>query len=672
MARLNADDEPEDAVVELNLRLLKLENRLARERAARLQAEEIAEKGLRDLYERQRQLELLESIASFANHGRSVEDTLRKALDAIFDHTGWVFGNCYLLDEAAGRLVPTDMWKAASSSRVADFVIATRETPLVPGEGLAGTVLAGGKAIWLEDFASRPDMPRARAAGRCGLHAAFAFPILAGNDVLAVMEFFHREILAADEQLIAIMGQIGTQLGRVMERRRAEEKLIHDATHDPLTGLPNRLLFTDRLRRAVAMKRHRNGNDYAVLFIDLDRFKLVNDSLGHGAGDALLVEVAGRLSATLNVVAKDKQRDILPMLARLGGDEFTVLLEGAVDEHNAATIAEEMLGSLRAPHEIEGQRIYSSASIGIALSSNTYEDAEAIMRDSDLAMYRAKQSGRAKIEMFDQTLHEGAKERLALESDLRGALQNGEFVLHYQPIVALDGNRVTGFEALVRWQRSANEELVPPGEFITLAEETGLIVFIGGWIMREAFATLVGWQESDPSARELTMSVNVSPRQFHQPDFLEQVRSAIEETGIAPRCVRLEITESVPIINSERTLEIIAELRELGIRVSIDDFGTGYSSLSYLNALPFDVLKIDRSFIASMKEQDDGHQIVQTILDLARNMGLKVVAEGAETELHVDTLRRMGCAYAQGYYFSRPVDKQTAQQLISPPERIAV
>ncbi len=286
------------------------------------------------------------------------------------------------------------------------------------------------------------------------------------------------------------------------------------------------------------------------------------------------------------------------------------------------------------------------------------------MRDADLAMYRAKSEGRARVEIFDQSLHVDAKRRLTLESDLRTALRKKEFVLHYQPIVAINSGQVTGFEALVRWQKE-DGQIVPPSDFIPLAEETGLIVFIGGWVLEESLKTLAAWRRDYPRTSPLTMSVNVSPRQFHQTDFVDQVIDAVTRSGIPPRTLRLEITEGVTIRDSQQAIKILERLRKFGVRVSIDDFGTGYSSLSYLHQLPFDTLKIDRSFVSVMQSRSNGGQIVQTILDLAKNLKLDVVAEGAESAEHVDLLRQMGCGFAQGYFFSRPLNEAAAIALLS-------
>lgn len=654
-----------DPVADLNLRILKLENRLQRERAARLEAEAIAEKGLSDLYEKQRQVELLEQVTRKANQSSSVEDTMRFAVEAICRHTGWPFGNAYVIADRSGRnLLPMSIWHADDAEGLRNFIDLTLKSAFEAGIGLPGRVLETGAAVWISDVTGDPNFPRVDAAQRAGLHTAFAFPVLVGSDVAAVVEFFFREVREPDESFLAVMDQVGTQLGRVIERKRAEEKLIHDASHDPLTGLPNRLLLTDRLNRAVAARRRRPGTEFAVLFIDLDRFKLVNDSLGHGAGDALLIEIARRFSEVVSVAERHDDLGLLATLARLGGDEFTILVEELSHSGTAIELANRLQDVLKRSIVIEGQELFTSASIGIASSGAGHENAAAILRDADLAMYRAKSQGRARIEVFDQSLHETATRRLSLENDLRSALAKKEFVLHYQPIVALDTGGLVGFEALVRWQRGTGE-LVPPSEFIGIAEETGLIVFLGNWIMREAFTTLAAWQAAYSRPMPLTMSVNVSPRQFHQPDFVEQVIQVVSESGVIPTSIRLEITEGTAIQNPDMTVDILQRLRAIGIRVSIDDFGTGYSSLSYLHQFPLDTVKIDRSFVTALQEKEGGRDIIQTILDLAKNLRMDVVAEGTETASDVEQLRDMGCGFAQGYYFSRPLDHAAASAFIT-------
>jgi predicted signal transduction protein with EAL and GGDEF domain len=351
-------------------------------------------------------------------------------------------------------------------------------------------------------------------------------------------------------------------------------------------------------------------------------------------------------------------------LARLGGDEFTILLTDIHDPSDAVRVANRVKDALRQPFAVNGQEVYTSASIGIASSASGYESADAILRDADLAMYRAKALGKARWELFDREMHQAAMTRLALETDLRRALQNEEFVLHYQPIVSLRTGEVAGFEALVRWQKP-DGELVPPGGFIETMEDTGLIVFLGVWVLREACRAARMLQESLPGAQDLSISVNVSPRQFAQPDLAAQIRTVIEEVGIDPHRLRLEITESAMIGDMDRVAAVLRELKEIGVRVSIDDFGTGYSSLSYLHSLPLDVLKIDRSFVSAMAHHGESLQIVRTIMSLAHNLGMDVIAEGPEDAEQVSQLRSIGCEYGQGFYFSKPIDLAAAMAFLA-------
>jgi diguanylate cyclase (GGDEF)-like protein len=644
----------------------RLKRRLERERRSRLEAETIAERGLRELYEKQRQLQLLEAIAVAANESSSVRDALGFALAEVCRYTGWPLGHVYFRGaEDLRSLVSAPIWHGAEALRWHAFRAHTEQFELQAGHGLPGRVLDAGAAAWIADIEADADFPRASAARAAGLKAAMAFPVLVRADVAAVLEFFNDRTTPPDETLLRLMSQIGTQLGRAVERKRAEDKLVHDASHDPLTGLPNRALFLDRLQRALARGARHADYRFAVLFIDLDRFKVVNDSLGHGAGDSLIVQVGTRLLASLrreDVLARpsaDGDADI-DTLARLGGDEFTVLLDDIRDPSDAVRVAERIQAALGQPFVVDGHEVYASASIGIATSSTGYATPEEVLRDADLAMYRAKSLGKARSELFDQAMHVMAVKRLQLETDLRRALQQQEFVLHYQPIVSLASGLTTGFEALVRWRRAG--ELVYPGEFIDVAEDTGLILFLGLWVLREACATLRRWHAEFPRAAPLTMSVNVSARQFAQADFVPQVAQIVRETGVDARALRLEITESVTRGDAERTIQVLTSLREIGVRLSIDDFGTGYSSLSYLHRLPLDVLKIDRSFVAAMRPGSDGLQIVNTIMDLARNLGMDVVAEGTETAEQVAHLASLGCDFGQGYYFSRPIDEEAMRQ----------
>jgi diguanylate cyclase (GGDEF)-like protein len=651
---------------DLALRLLRVERQLRRERAARLEAEAIAERGLRDLYVSQQRLALLQRIADAANEGRSIDKVLRFTLEEICEHTGWAFGNVYMCpDDRPDLLRFSDVWFASDPEGLFPFVELSRRFTFEPGIGLPGRVLADKAARWVLDVTLDPNFPRAPTARACGLHSAFAFPVLAGADVVAVMEFFARDTLSPDEDLLAIMSQIGTQLGRVIERQRAEDKLIHDALHDPLTGLPNRVLFVDRLSSALERNLRNPDAGYAAIFIDLDGFKLVNDSLGHAVGDDLLVEVATRLRTTLAECERDAARAHAgwrATLSRMGGDEFTVLLDDIHDPSIAAEIASHLHDCLKLSHWGNGHEVYTTASMGIAHSHPGYRDVHEIMRDADLAMYEAKAKGRARTAIFDSALHSRANERLEIENDLRRAIQNGDFLLHYQPIMSLADRRLMGFEALLRWRRGPGE-LIEPGQFMSIAEETGLIAFIGNWVLREACTTAARWHR-DTGTSKPAISINISPRQFLQPNFARHVQRALLDSDIDPAAVHLEITEGVAIKEPEQTRRILQQLKDWGVGISLDDFGTGYSSLNYLHRFPFDTLKIDQSFVSRLGHADDSGGIVQAVLDLGRNLDMQIIAEGVETDEQAATLLAMGCPYGQGYLFGRPMDDEAAWRMV--------
>jgi diguanylate cyclase (GGDEF)-like protein/PAS domain S-box-containing protein len=454
----------------------------------------------------------------------------------------------------------------------------------------------------------------------------------------------------------------------ITQRKRAEEALEHSALYDGLTDLPNRSLFADRLHHALIRSLRHSDYKFAVLFIDIDGFKVLNDSLGHSAGDELLIQIARRLttnfrdSDTLARSAAPNSRPSQDGLARLGGDEFTVLLEDVFNPSDAIRVAQRIQTKLGAPFNVKGQEIVMAGSIGIALSGSSYSQAEDLLRDAEIAMYRAKQAGKARCEVFDPAMHSTALQRLRLETDLRRGLDNGELLVYYQPIVSLDSGRITGFEALSRWRTA--EGLVPPSEFIPVADETGLILPLNRALLREACQQLQKWQSQFACDPPLTMSVNLAPRQFNQPELPDEIETILRETGINPGTLNFEIMETIAMGDADRALSILTNLKALGVRLSIDDFGTGYSSLSRLPRFPVDALKIDRSFIVNLSCDHESREIVRLIIMIAHSVDLKVVAEGTETKDQIGELRALGCEMAQGYFYSPPVTSQSALGLL--------
>jgi diguanylate cyclase (GGDEF)-like protein len=442
--------------------------------------------------------------------------------------------------------------------------------------------------------------------------------------------------------------------GTSKELEESREHFRHAAFHDALTGLPNRSLFTEHLRLALGRAHQNDDYRFCVLFLDLDRFKNINDSLGHPSGDQLLISVARRLESCV------RQADVV---ARFGGDEFAILLDGMQDSLDAMDVAEKVLQTIAAPFRLTNYEAITTASIGVALSSAHYKEAEDIIRDADTAMYRAKDRGKARYEIFNMEMHTRAVTLLRLETDLRRAIDNEELCVYYQPIVSVANGQLHGFEALVRW-RHPERGIVSPTDFISLAEETGLILPIGLNVLREACRQLRKWQQQSLAERDLVISVNLSGKQLAQPDLVERIKEVLDETQLMPWHLKLEVTETVVMENPEVAAVTLARLRGLGVLLSIDDFGTGYSSLSYLNRFPLDILKIDRSFISTMNQSDENLQIVKTIVTLAGNLGMQVIAEGVETEEQFLQLKLLKCQYAQGFLFSEPMHAARADMFI--------
>ena len=462
---------------------------------------------------------------------------------------------------------------------------------------------------------------------------------------------FERRWSKSEESILVVMA---ASIGGALKRQRIEKQLVYNALHDPLTGLPNRAFLLKRMEHVLfQIQRHQNSM-VAVLFLDLDRFKLVNDGLGHLVGDQLLLNIARILESCVKVG---------DTIARLGGDEFTILLEGIQNFHDATRIAERIQEKLRRPFNINGQDIFVTLSIGISLSTSKHEKPEDLLWDADIAMYRAKFLGRSRYEVFNPTMHTHAVSRLQLETDLRRALEREEFCVYYQSIVSLATNQIVGFEALVRWQHPRG--LLLPKEFITVAEETGLIIPLGYWVLSEACRQLRCWQVQFPVNPPLTMSVNVSTKQLTETDLVAQVERILVQAGIDAQTLRLEITESAIIENNICETLKLSQLKVLGLHFSLDDFGTGYSSLNYLNRFPADMLKIDRSFVKNINFSQENLELVRTIIALAHNLNMIVTAEGVETLEQLTLLKELGCELGQGYLFSQPINSEGVKTLLS-------
>lgn len=450
------------------------------------------------------------------------------------------------------------------------------------------------------------------------------------------------------------------QMQDITARKSVEERLLHEALHDGLTGLPNRALYMDHLRKAVARWKRRQHGAFAVLFLDLDGFKGINDTLGHLAGDQLLVEFTQRL------ITHVRPGDTF---ARMGGDEFSILLDDLNDLNDAIIAVKRLQRLLEEPFQLSGRELFVTSSIGVALSVPEYIDPEEILRHADAAMYRAKKLGKGRYEVFDRTTSKRLERQSQIETDLSRAVERAELFLEYQPIVALETGRIAGFEALLRWQHPTLGMIAPP-DFITVAEATGAIVPIGEWVLEESCRQTREWQRSCPQNPPLYISVNLSVKQFTQPNLVEQVAIALHNAGLDPSSLKLEITESM-LMSADSAIRMLSQLHALGVGISIDDFGTGYSSLSYLHRLPIGNLKIDRSFVVSMSANRESFEIVRTIITLAQSLNLTIVAEGIETNDQLQMLRGLNCQYGQGHFFSKALKVEWAASLLFANSNIA-
>lgn len=660
--------DPQQVIEALAAENKLLSRRIEREQRIRKKAEAIAEEGLRELYNRQRELEYLSQITTMANQAGSARELLGSALEYTCRFIGWTAAHAYIVGGhgATRRMWPSNIWYVDPGLDLSALQAETAGAVFEEGVGLPGQVWKSGEPVWLEDLATCENFPRQDSALSSGVRAAFSVPVMVGPEVAASLEFFAPNPTPQDAALMSLTAKAGTQLGRVIERDSAKARL-HDAMHDSLTGLPSRPQFVRDVEQALREYALDRAAGFGVLFIDLDRFKMINDSLGHAAGDVLITQVGARLKAAIkewNIAARSKSDNSAIVLARVGGDEFTLLIPGIQQPEEALAAADSIHTVLSEPFRVEGHEVVTGASIGIVLSSPEDTSADELVRHADMAMYHAKARGAGRSEIYDTNMQDRATRRLALHRDLRAAVDNEAFTLHYQPVVSLTDGDIVGVEALVRWQ-TGSDTLCYPSDFIADAEETGLIVRLGSWVLREACQAVCRWNATRDGRKPLTVSVNLSPRQLAQPDLVEEVRAIIAETGIQPELLSLEITESMTMEDPDFAADALNKLRGLGLRISIDDFGTGFSCLSYLHRLPLQVLKIDRSFIARMDTNMESLQIVNTIVVLARSLGLEVIAEGAETIEDVERLRSMGCNYYQGFYASPPVAEERLLSLLA-------
>lgn len=559
---------------------------------------------------------------------------------------------------------PTDnkLKSGAAPSIPQDYAKALDGLIVREGAGSCGTAAFRGEQLFVVDIANDPLWADFRdfALGH-GIGACWSTPFFAQNgDLLGTFAISHQVPTQPTAHHLQII-KTATHLASIAnEAFRSTQELIDQAIYDNLTRLPNRAFFINELRGRIQSLEHLiSWPEFAVLFLDVDNFKLINDTVGHSIGDQFLKVLSTRLKDLIGHKA---------ILARLGGDEFAVLLEPLSCIGEAKSLAEEIQAAFSYPLLFEEQEVFVSVSIGIVQSSTNYQTPEEILRDADIAMYRAKANGKERSVVFDQTMRTEVLERVQLQAYLRQAVEKltttteSQFQLYYQPIVSLETGQISGFEALVRWFQP-EKGLISPGVFIPLAEETGLIIPLGTWIFRQACMQLGKWQAQYPSAKDLVLSVNISCSQFYQVDLIEQIKEVLEKTPISPSCIKLEITESLLMDTNFASTHKLEQLKSLGINLSLDDFGTGYSCLSYLYQLPIDTLKIDRSFVQRLEEGET--EIVRTIIALAHNLNMNVVAEGVETEKQKNSLKTLGCEFGQGYLFSKPVPPEIIETLLN-------
>lgn len=540
-------------------------------------------------------------------------------------------------------------------------VVITEDFEELKGIGIPFSVVRGiieqQSATIIENVQTDPTMRRSQTLK--GVGSILCVPVIVDEKVVALI-YAEKSVDGSrtfQNHDLRLAVAIGHQVAQTIHRKKIEVELIHTARHDALTNLPNRTFFLERLRQAIENPQGSADSLFAVLFLDLDQFKMVNDGLGHSVGDEMLFGVAQRLLGATRVGDK---RVSSGMVARFGGDEFAILLENIKGEGDALTVAKRVQQVMEQPFEIDGREVIISASIGITMSNRGYNKAEDMLRDADIAMYQVKENGKAGYEVYDQPMHARLMENLDMQIGLRRAISKDELLLHYQPILSLKKGNVVGFEALLRWD-SPDKGLVYPDKFLAITDTTGLLTSIDHWVLHTACQQMNQWHKENSSDPPLYISVNLSGKQIKHPLLVEQIDEVLKETGLEANNLWLEITESTSINNSEATLSMLEELREMGVFLSLDDFGTGFSSLSYLHRFPVSALKIDRSFVSQIGGKGGGKKIIETIVILAHQLGLDVIVEGVETAEQLEFVRSLDCGYAQGYYFSKPLAASEAQ-----------
>ena len=551
-------------------------------------------------------------------------------------------------------LVDSETSFEAVGYRTSNTGVELFRAPLLPGNPFWGRVVAEREPF--EVVADRAPAPQQRELKSLSLAKCIVAPLLVQDRCLGVLRIGFRSDVHFNSRQMQVLTTFANHLSAAVNNTRLFEAVRAKALHDPLTGLANRTVLNDRLEQAQR-RAERSRSNVAVLFLDLDRFKVINDSLGHDAGDDLLIAVAQRLLLSL------RPGDTA---ARFGGDEFVILCEDVVGPHEAVALAERLGEILREPFMLAGDRVFVTASVGIAISSGEGDDAAALLRDADAAMYEAKSHGPARYELFDKRMRQRAVARLELEKDLRRAVEEAQLRVHYQPNIRLDDDAVVGVEALLRWEHP-DRGLIPPADFIPLAEETGLIVPIGRWVIETACSQLAEWHRAGASDHGLYMSINLSPHQLKDPCLVSDVTAALLRYGVRPQSLCFEVTESALINDIAGASDVLGRLRGLGVRIALDDFGTGYSSLSYLHTLPVDVLKLDRSFIARLSPELRDRAVIAGMVDLAHALDLTVVAEGVETEEQLRGLRELHCDVVQGHHYCKASPPEDLTAMVCEP-----